>query len=55
MSAAITPAEVLSDLFGEEDFVAIIMAVDDEAAAKLAIRRLIDAGFVVVPIERAQP
>jgi hypothetical protein len=55
MSAALTPAEVLSDLFGEEDFVAVIMAGDDEAAAKMAIRRLIDAGFVIVPIQGAQP
>lgn len=43
----LTPQEVLEDLLGSPDFPVVI--VDTKAAAKIIIRRLEDAGFVIVP------
>jgi hypothetical protein len=38
------PWETLADLFGEEPF----ELADTEGCAKLAVQRLIDAGFVIL-------
>jgi hypothetical protein len=41
---------VLADLLGSADFPAEVM--DPEAAAKIILQRLVDAGFKVVPARR---
>jgi hypothetical protein len=41
------PQEVLADLLGSADFPAEVL--DPEAAAAIVLRRLVDAGFRVVP------
>jgi hypothetical protein len=51
-STPLFPVDVLCDLFGEEAFIVAIMAGDDAEAALMAVRRLVDAGFVIVPTER---
>jgi hypothetical protein len=43
----LTPQQVLADLFGSADFPAEVL--DPERAAEIAIQRLLDAGFQVVP------
>jgi hypothetical protein len=45
----LTPQYVLADLFGSEDFPAEVL--DPEKAAEIAIQRLIDVGFVVLPLD----
>ncbi len=47
MNAPLTPQEVLEDLLGSDDFPAEVL--DTEAAAWIILRRLFDAGFVVLP------
>ncbi len=47
MNAPLTPQEVLTDLLGSGDFPVEI--ADPEAAAWIILRRLFDAGFVVLP------
>jgi hypothetical protein len=44
----LSPEEVLADLLGSGDFPAQVL--DPEAAAKIILRRLEDAGFEVVPV-----
>jgi hypothetical protein len=51
--AEITAQEVLEDLLGSEDFPVVI--VDTKAAAYIILRRLWDAGFVVLPAEDDRP
>jgi hypothetical protein len=41
------PRDVLTDLFGSDDFPAEIL--DPQRAAEIVIQRLIDAGFEIVP------
>ena len=41
------PEEVLADLLGSGDFP--VEVADPEAAARIILERLIDAGFKVVP------
>jgi hypothetical protein len=53
-STPLFPVEVLCDLFGEEAFIVAIMAGDDAKAALMAVRRLIDAGFVILPADGRQ-
>jgi hypothetical protein len=43
----LTAQEVLADLFGSGDFPAEVL--DPALAAEIAIQRLLDAGFAVVP------
>ena len=43
---SLLPVEVLTDLLGSEDFPAEVL--DTEAAAKIILQRLADAGFKVV-------
>jgi hypothetical protein len=47
MTKALTPKEVLVDLFGGADFDHEIL--DPEAAAELVIQHLDDSGFAIVP------
>jgi hypothetical protein len=44
------PRDVLADLLGSGDFPAEVL--DPEAAARIILRRLEDAGFEVVPTTR---
>ena len=46
----LTPKHVLVDLFGGADFDHEIL--DPEAAARIVIERLRDAGFEIVPADR---
>jgi hypothetical protein len=46
----LTPQHVLADLFGSDDFPAVVL--DTEHAADLVIDRLRDAGFEIVPADR---
>jgi hypothetical protein len=43
----LTPQHVLADLLGSGDFPAEV--IDPEAAAKIIIQRLLDAGFEIKP------
>jgi hypothetical protein len=43
----LAPQEVLEDLLGSGDFPAEVL--DPEAAARIIIQRLLDAGFAIVP------
>jgi hypothetical protein len=47
MSTPILPEDVLADLLGSGDFPAEVLY--PEAAARIIIRRLEDAGFEIVP------
>jgi hypothetical protein len=46
----LTPLDVLIDLLGGADFDHEIL--DPEAAARIILERLLDAGFKIVPAER---
>jgi len=46
----LTPQHVLTDLFGSDDFPAVVL--DTEHAADLVVQRLRDAGFEIVPTDR---
>jgi hypothetical protein len=44
------PEEVLSDLFGEDDFLNKLPA-DTDGAAAMAVQRLVDAGFEIRSVD----
>jgi hypothetical protein len=45
----LNPRDVLADLFGSGDFPAEVL--DPELAAAIVIRRLLDAGFRIMPAD----
>jgi hypothetical protein len=47
MGRELDPKVVLSDLFGSDDFPALVL--DTEHAAEVVVQRLHDAGFEIVP------
>jgi hypothetical protein len=47
MGRELDPKIVLSDLFGSDDFPAVVL--DTEHAAEIVIQRLLDAGFEIIP------
>jgi hypothetical protein len=44
----LTPQHVLAELFGSDDFPAMVL--DTEAAAEIVIQRLLDTGFEIKPV-----
>jgi hypothetical protein len=45
--SALTPQHVLAELFGSDDFPAMVL--DTEHAAEIVVQRLLDAGFEIKP------
>jgi hypothetical protein len=50
--AELIPKHVLAELFGSADFPAEIL--DPEHAAEIVVQRLLDAGFEIKALDRAQ-